>query len=457
LWRYRRPEQNPERFKAALSAAALWLFSNVRRTSTVLGFGVASIVATLLAFEANRLFWEQNKKFDLQNHLIIVQSNLEDARRNIEIEKELPSVLSDADDSGILSCPGRTEVFQGNCRDSLPAVSVKAHCLSEHLNRRVEAYSHLLQPYRLVIGDQKLSDLGDQEALWKKLLVWLNGGTTEPLLREMNVPQLSQLRLSPERGALMRFLLVEKRINRAFSARRQGITFDGAYLPRGSSLVAVDLVNAWLRGADLTGVDLDHTMANNAHFEKATLKETNLRCAMLIGARFDDASLQDATLTWSTLRAATMRRADLRRARLVGADLTEAKLHFANLRGADLSEAHGLDKSQIAWACLDSSSRLPPIEGFSIDTYQQRPGCLQLWDAVIDEWIALKDRKPCVGIRVQVKIEGRRESPEIFHAIWDGASFSAEASGLQTAGLRGVVYWKYIKGKEPPGECAQEP
>ncbi|GAB2606911.1 hypothetical protein GCM10027168_44710 [Streptomyces capparidis] len=137
-------------------------------------------------------------------------------------------------------------------------------------------------------------------------------------------------------------------------------------------LPEVDLSEADLRSAVLSGADLRKASMNHANLEGADFTEVDLRGAQLTGARLDSsrfdnadlrgadmscagfrmdattgevlehlecAELQYASLDGADLRNVQMSHADLRDASLVGADLRGADLARANLTNADLTNA----------------------------------------------------------------------------------------------------------------------
>lgn len=101
----------------------------------------------------------------------------------------------------------------------------------------------------------------------------------------------------------------------------------------------IDLGNAVLSEADLTGVDLRYARVEGARLSGANLSRADLRYAYFARAR-----LRQAQLTSSDLTSAHLTEADLRGANLSDANLTYAVLSYgylghANLSGANLSGA----------------------------------------------------------------------------------------------------------------------
>jgi len=133
----------------------------------------------------------------------------------------------------------------------------------------------------------------------------------------------------------------------------------------GAVLAGANLNQASLVGADLTGADMSG----------ASLQHADLAQARLLGARLDGSNFSHASLGRADLRRANLSHSLLERTDLEWADLTEVSLegaslqgarlkgaHFdgARLSGADLSGASGLLTEQLAHACGDAYTRLPP-------------------------------------------------------------------------------------------------
>ena len=128
-----------------------------------------------------------------------------------------------------------------------------------------------------------------------------------------------------------------------------------------------ELINANLKGADLSEASL--SMLN---FARADLSKADLSGANFYGSNFERAVLDGAVIMWTNLEqanlcSASLQGADLRWANLAGADLSRANLKFANLEGANLygaklaeTKLHGaklantdLDHAQLKSAKLD--------------------------------------------------------------------------------------------------------
>ena len=110
---------------------------------------------------------------------------------------------------------------------------------------------------------------------------------------------------------------------------------------RGKNPDAVpDLRAAFLRAANLGGMDLSGARLSIAILDKTDLTGANLRGADLSSANLDKANLRGADLHGADLRGTRLTGADLRRADLGGADLRSGLLYEADLEHADLSGAN---------------------------------------------------------------------------------------------------------------------
>lgn len=117
-----------------------------------------------------------------------------------------------------------------------------------------------------------------------------------------------------------------------------------------------------LRDSEFKGLDLAHL-----DFDEADLRRADFEGATLAGADFEDADLRRADF-----KGADLRGVDFENARLAGAEFDGA-----DLRGADLSTASGITPGQLAAACLDPTTALPPaMSGPAAET----PACGQPWD-----------------------------------------------------------------------------
>ena len=133
--------------------------------------------------------------------------------------------------------------------------------------------------------------------------------------------------------------------NPAQVARARG----GANCPR-CNLFQVDFAARELAGRDFSG---------------ARLRQADFTGAVMTGVRLAHADLRDVNGYGVLLGRADLRGADLTHATLVGAylqgaDLAGARLDGANLSGAEAARARGLTRAQLARACGDGSTTLPP-------------------------------------------------------------------------------------------------
>lgn len=104
------------------------------------------------------------------------------------------------------------------------------------------------------------------------------------------------------------------------------------------NLSGTDLRWAILNGAKFDGVDFA-----SAHLDNAELKAAELRGAILFNAHLTEAMLEDAQL----------QHADLRGAVLQGAKVARVNFSGADLRGADLTNVEGLTQQQLDSAKTD--------------------------------------------------------------------------------------------------------
>ena len=117
-----------------------------------------------------------------------------------------------------------------------------------------------------------------------------------------------------------------------------GADLSGADL-RAANLSDANLRGADLRGANLSGADLRAANLSDADLSDANLRAANLSDANLSGADLRAANLSDANLSDANLSDANLRAANLSDANLSGADLRASNLRGADLRGADANES----------------------------------------------------------------------------------------------------------------------
>lgn len=127
----------------------------------------------------------------------------------------------------------------------------------------------------------------------------------------------------------------------------RGVDLNYLNLPL-SDMFGVELVNANLCMANLSGSDLSMASLHGANLSSAILHRANLSGSCLTGANLSQAdlrgaSLSDAYLVKANLSGADLSRADLSGADLSGADLSLAELFQADLSGTILTGAIGLD------------------------------------------------------------------------------------------------------------------
>ncbi|MGL4809254.1 MAG: pentapeptide repeat-containing protein [Giesbergeria sp.] len=127
------------------------------------------------------------------------------------------------------------------------------------------------------------------------------------------------------------------------------------------------------RGVDLTDARLAYAYLSGADLSGASLTGADLSGANLAGAVLPCAYLTRANLKGARLAYAYLSGADLSGASLAGADLSGASLTGADLSGASLTGAH------LDGAYLEGAVRLPtdpPIDGW--ETYTDVEGVHRL-------------------------------------------------------------------------------
>jgi len=121
----------------------------------------------------------------------------------------------------------------------------------------------------------------------------------------------------------------------------------------GDSRYGADLVEADVSTRPTDFWQLSPQERNNS-IKGANLRGRSLRHARAVRAFLAHADLREADLSW----------ADLEGADLQGANLSDAHLQGANLTRTNLQNAKGLTQAQLARACGDTETKLPP--GLSI-------------------------------------------------------------------------------------------
>jgi uncharacterized protein YjbI with pentapeptide repeats len=184
----------------------------------------------------------------------------------------------------------------------------------------VEQYPGLLlEREKSMANEEQLSILKQSVEVWNR---W----------REQNPDVTVDLSEADLYGAtLSGALLIRADLSRAalYEANLKSADLNRAKLS-GAKLNAADLREAKLRGADL----------REAELSEADLSEADLNGAFLWGADLFQASLTGARLRIANLFQTDLRSADFRGADLNGADLTRANLTEADLSGADLTDAY---------------------------------------------------------------------------------------------------------------------
>ncbi len=113
-----------------------------------------------------------------------------------------------------------------------------------------------------------------------------------------------------------------------------------AYL-RGMNLSSMDLSGAgWLIEADLRGSNLSSANLKSAILRHANLEKANLASTNLLGANLENANMLDVKANMANFSRANLRGVNLKGANLVSADFLRADLTEADLEGADLEGAN---------------------------------------------------------------------------------------------------------------------
>ncbi|NET32406.1 MAG: hypothetical protein F6K19_10410 [Cyanothece sp. SIO1E1] len=122
----------------------------------------------------------------------------------------------------------------------------------------------------------------------------------------------------------------------------------------------IDLSEANLVGAQLSGINFQQATLNVANFSHANLSQGNLSNAKLnaicgAGANLSQANLARSGLNGANLTRAILTGADLSQASMLRADLVRAEMSHSNLRDANLSEAN-LKEGQLQQANLNGAN-----------------------------------------------------------------------------------------------------
>jgi uncharacterized protein YjbI with pentapeptide repeats len=166
--------------------------------------------------------------------------------------------------------------------------------------------------------------------------------------RYMEGENLSEKKLSPEKGQLLLGLYNLKIDSTSFNKIKRLSHFSGADL-RKSDLQGVDLSGADLKDADLSDADLSGSNLNGADLRNANLwgakannsyfVKADMRRAILSWAEMNEAQLDSANFNGTVLNNAQFRKADLHGATFYVAKLDGALLNDANLVGVYFVDA----------------------------------------------------------------------------------------------------------------------
>jgi hypothetical protein len=142
----------------------------------------------------------------------------------------------------------------------------------------------------------------------------------------------------------------------------------------GMNLENVDLMGADLRSANLTEANLKGAKLHGANLQRARLLGVHLHDAILFGANLEKASLcssklvganlQNAHLRGADLEGAVFRQSNLRNADLTGANLLRATFRDADLRDAILCETTGFQSGALGGADISNAVLPEVISGF---------------------------------------------------------------------------------------------
>ncbi len=116
---------------------------------------------------------------------------------------------------------------------------------------------------------------------------------------------------------------------------------------------------------NLFQADMTYLKVEARNFIGARLRQADLSGAVMPQTQFSDADLRDLNAYGAVLANSNFSHANLTRASFVGAYLEGASFRGADLEGvnfagADMKNVRGLTNTQLATACGDSATRLPP-------------------------------------------------------------------------------------------------
>jgi uncharacterized protein YjbI with pentapeptide repeats len=135
----------------------------------------------------------------------------------------------------------------------------------------------------------------------------------------------------------------------AQNAGQIGHARDGASCPR-CNLFQADFGNLELKNRDFAGArlrqaDLSASVMNHTSFAGSDLRDVNAYGAVFSSANFAGADLTNASFVGTYLQ---------------GANFRGARLAGTNFSGAEMDHAVGLTNAQLAAACGDEATTLPP-------------------------------------------------------------------------------------------------
>jgi len=135
----------------------------------------------------------------------------------------------------------------------------------------------------------------------------------------------------------------------AQNAAQIGHARAGANCP-GCNLFQADFGGARINGRSFAGArlrqaDLSASVMNHTSFARGDLRDVNAYGAVFSSADFTSANLANASFVGAYLQ---------------GSDFAGANLSGVNFSGAEMDRARGLSQGQLASACGDEATTLPP-------------------------------------------------------------------------------------------------
>ena len=255
--------------------------------------------------------------------------------------------------------------------------------LSDELIQRIAGFSQSLKAYTLFEGDS-----------------------------------LSEIRISPERGQLLQYIVTLKIDSISLEKVMARSTFAHADLRRAdlsnTYLAGIDLQEALLQESNLTGTNLAGANLTRSNLRGATLHDCVLTKAQLTYSDgswtdFSRSILNEANLNESSLTAAKFISASLAKAKLMGSRAEGALFTNANLAGtyfqrSQLAKASfegcDLTDANLSWIALTDVNMLnTKLEGVTVS---------------YDNWIELLDRWLVSGAgEIQSRYHVVDESPDV--------------------------------------------